>query len=301
MNAPAVHWSDFGMDTTSLAGPLEAKLRAMRDAGFGQVMLSASDLTGHSGGVEAAIRAVRSSGLRVTAFNALRDFEGLAEALHEYKVDVAKSLIEMCAAVDSPVLVATSSALDHASTDLDVVARDLRKLAMLALPSGVRISYIALSWGRAVDDFAKALEVVGRAGMPNLGVGIDSFHALAVGAGFDELETTLPETIFTVQLSDFMVAELASNEEMVAAASHLRVFPGEGMHSAWLAGLVRRLGAIGYDGDFIFSVFNDDYHQMDGARVAQRAARAASWMGEEVLKRAVPMPGAMRLARREAG
>jgi 4-hydroxyphenylpyruvate dioxygenase len=27
----------FGMDTITLAGPLEAKLRAMRDAGFGQV------------------------------------------------------------------------------------------------------------------------------------------------------------------------------------------------------------------------------------------------------------------------
>ena len=35
---------EFGMDTITLAGPLEAKLRAIREAGFGQVMLSARDV-----------------------------------------------------------------------------------------------------------------------------------------------------------------------------------------------------------------------------------------------------------------
>ena len=59
---------DFGMDTISLAGPLPAKLRAIRAAGFSQVMLSARDLVGHAEGVEAAIAAVRESGLRVTGF-----------------------------------------------------------------------------------------------------------------------------------------------------------------------------------------------------------------------------------------
>ena len=43
MIAPTGHWSDFGMDTISLAGPLEAKLRAIREAGFTQVTLSAGD------------------------------------------------------------------------------------------------------------------------------------------------------------------------------------------------------------------------------------------------------------------
>ena len=67
----------FGMDTISLAGPLEARLQAMRQAGFGQVMLKANDLTGHPGGVEAAVRAVRDSGLRGTGFQV----SGLAQAI----------------------------------------------------------------------------------------------------------------------------------------------------------------------------------------------------------------------------
>src|SRR5215831_14716746 len=76
----------FGMDTITLAGPLEAKLRAVRDAGFTQIMLQARDIAGHPDGDAAAIEAVRASGLRVTGFQVLRDFEGLSGRLHAYKL-----------------------------------------------------------------------------------------------------------------------------------------------------------------------------------------------------------------------
>ena len=89
------NFDDFGMDTITLAGPLEARLDAIRAAGFSQVMLSARDLVGHAGGWRAAVAAVRASGLRATGFQVLRDFEGLAGHLHDYKVDIAKSMLEM--------------------------------------------------------------------------------------------------------------------------------------------------------------------------------------------------------------
>jgi sugar phosphate isomerase/epimerase len=89
-------FSDFGMDTASLAGSLETKLAAVREAGFSQVMISAADVVGHPGGVAAGIAAVRASGLRVTGLEALRDFEGLGGQLHAYKVDIAKSLLDVC-------------------------------------------------------------------------------------------------------------------------------------------------------------------------------------------------------------
>ena len=127
----------FGMDTITLAGPLEAKLSAMADAGFSQVMLSARDIVGHPGGVPAAAAALRASGLRATGFQVLRDFEGLSGHLHGYKVDIAKSMLEMCAAMGSEVLLACSSTSRHATQDLDQIARDLRKLAMLAVPLGI--------------------------------------------------------------------------------------------------------------------------------------------------------------------
>ena len=55
---------DFGMDTITLAGPLEAKLEAMQEAGFRQVMLKANDLVGHPDGWKAAVKTVQASGLR---------------------------------------------------------------------------------------------------------------------------------------------------------------------------------------------------------------------------------------------
>ncbi|MGQ3004480.1 MAG: sugar phosphate isomerase/epimerase, partial [Hydrogenophaga sp.] len=113
----------FGMDTITLAGPLEAKLDAMAEAGFGQVMLKANDLVGHAQGWQAAVKAVQASGLRGTGFQVLRDFEGLSGHLHAYKVDIAKSMLEMCAALGCNVLLACSSTSKHASDDLDHIAR----------------------------------------------------------------------------------------------------------------------------------------------------------------------------------
>jgi sugar phosphate isomerase/epimerase len=280
----------FGMDTITLAGPLEAKLAAMYEAGFRQVMLSARDVVGHPGGIAAAVRAVQSSGLRPTGFQVLRDFEGLSGDLHHYKVDIAKSMLEMCAALGSPVLLACSSTSRHATDDLDAMARDLRKLAMLALPLGIRVAYEGLSWGRAVNEYTTAWDLVCRADCPNLGLGIDSFHILAAKTPLDALEDVDAGQIFLVQLSDFMWHETPSFEDRMTTARTFRVFPGEGVHSPELADLVLRLDAIGYRGDYSFEVFNDDYQQMPLPTVAQRAHRSAMWLRDDVLHRAVPLP-----------
>src|SRR5262245_38295895 len=132
---------NFGPDTITFAGSLEAKLRAVRAAGFTQIMLSAGDIAGHPDGEEAAIEAVRASGLRVTGLQVLRDFEGLSGHLHAYKVDIAKSMLEMCRALGSRVLLACSSSSAHASGEHEVLVKDLQKLAMLALPLGIRVAY----------------------------------------------------------------------------------------------------------------------------------------------------------------
>ena len=66
---------DFGMSTVSLAGPLDAKLVAIRRAGFSQAMISASEIVGHPGGVAAGVCAVRHSGVAVTGLETLRNFE----------------------------------------------------------------------------------------------------------------------------------------------------------------------------------------------------------------------------------
>jgi sugar phosphate isomerase/epimerase len=276
---------------------LPAKLRAVREAGFSQIMLAARDLVGHPEGWDAAVRAVRESGLRVTGFQVLRDFEGLSGHLQDYKVDIAKSMLEMCAALDCRVLLACSSTSSHASRDHVDIARDLRRLAMLALPLRIKVAYEGLSWGRAIDEYTTAWEVIERADCPNLGLGIDSYHLFATETPLAPLEDIPAERIFLVQLSDFMWNEVRTVEERIATARTFRVFPGEGVHSARLAELVTLLARRGYRGDYSFEVFNDDYQQIPPATVAARARRAAIWLGEDVLRRSTPLPNRMRLRR----
>jgi len=288
---------DFGMDTISLAGPLEAKLKAVREAGFTQIMLAARDIVGHPDGMEAAVAAVRASGLRVTGFQVLRDFEGLSGHLHDYKIDIAKSMLEMCHALNCRLLLICSSTSVHATDDKAALVADLRKLAMLAIPMNIRIAYEALSWGRVVNEYPQAWDIICEADMPNLGLGFDSFHMFATSTSLDELDLLDPNRIFLVQLADFMWTEIKSVEERIATARHFRVFPGEGVHSEALASLVSRLHQLGYRGDYSFEVFNDDYQQMPLPSVAQRAWRSAVWLGEDVLRRSVPLPNQMRLKR----
>ena len=280
----------FGMDTITMAGSLEAKLAAMKAAGFSQVMLMARDLVGHPGGVTAAVQAVNDSGLRPTGFQVLRDFEGLSGHLHHYKVDMARAMLEMCAATSSKVLLACSSTSRHATDNLDDIARDLRKLAMMAIPLGIKIAYEGLSWGRHINEFTTAWDVICRADCPNLGIGLDSFHIFAAKTSLDAIEDLDPNKIFLVQLSDFMWHETPTFEERMTTARTFRVFPGEGVHSAELADLVLRLDRIGYRGDYSFEVFNDDYQQLPLATVAERARVSATWLSEDVLHRPAPLP-----------
>lgn len=279
---------DFGMDTITLAGPLEAKLKATRDAGFTQIMLNATDIVGHPGGERAAVAAVRNSGLRVTGFQVLRDFEGLSGHLHAYKVDVAKAMLEMCRDLGSRVLLICSSASAHATGEPAALVKDLQKLAMLAVPLDIRVAYEALSWGRHVNLYTQAWDLVQAADRANLGLAVDSYHILAHASGLEPLDEMAAGKIFLVQLSDFLWQEVRSPEERIETARHSRVFPGEGVHSENVIELVRKLDAMGYRGDYSFEVFNDDYKQLPLPVVAQRARNSVKWITGRVARRSLP-------------
>ncbi|MEQ1596021.1 MAG: sugar phosphate isomerase/epimerase family protein [Casimicrobium sp.] len=284
--------ADFSLDTITLAGSLESKLDAAAGAGFSQITLWAKDLVGHPDGYEAALNEVRLSGLRVNAIQVMRDYEGLSGPLHRYKIETVKTMLRLCESVGAERLLICSSTSAHASGDIDHIAADLRKVAMLATPLGIRVGYEALSWGRHVSDFELSWEIVQRADRANLGVCIDSFHLLANcglnGTNFDALASIPGERIAFVQLSDFLWKAVRTPEERIETARHLRVFPGEGVHSAELSRMIRMIDQSGYRGDWSFEVFNDDYVQMPGEAVAARARDAAMWVASQSTRRSLP-------------
>lgn len=287
MNTLRVNLDDFAIDGRCLTAPLQTKLQAARDAGFEQMVLSASDLSTDPAGVDAAATAVLASGLRVTAFVALDDFEGLAGPLHDYKTRVAKSLLTLCQTVGCHTLLVNASSLPEASRDSAALCASLRQLAMLAIPKAIRIAYRAWAGAQVVRDFAQAWDLVCQADMPNLGLCLDLVETLLSGTPDNDLEMLDIDKLFLVQLADVISP----------ARAQFQVFAGEANHSARLATLVRTLHELGYRGNYALNAANSDYQQLPADVVAQRAVASALWLGQEVLQRSVPLPNQIRLRR----
>lgn len=269
--------SRFAMNTNALAGTLEEKLRAVKNAGFGSIVLSGADLVGHPDGAEVAFDLVTESGLKVIAFQMLHDFEGLSGQMLDYKIDVARSMFDLMASVDATLLIVASTTSPYASGDAGKIAEDLAMLGMLAEPAGIRIAYGALAWGRWVNEYTAAWEVVQRSGHANVGLAIDSFHVLARGTGREGFERIPGERIFLVQLADY----LWDLDDLIETARHRRVFPSEGNHNVAILDLVGRIERAGYRGDYSFDVVNDDYLHLPAAAVAARGVKAATWLAAQ--------------------
>jgi sugar phosphate isomerase/epimerase len=289
MNSANIH--DFAVDSVSLAGALPNKLKAVRAAGFAQITLCAHDLVGHPDGVDAAIATVLASGLRVTAFQTTVDFEGTAGPLHAYKLDVAKAMLSLCQALKCRVLMLPSSTLAQSASSTQALVRDLRQLAMLAIPMAIKVAYQGWAGGAVVKDYLQAWDIVCEADMPNLGLCLDIYDLLRANTVqaelLEDLDMLDPGKLFLVRLADQLGEDRAA----------WRVFPGDGDHSDALTGIVSTLHTLGYRGDYSLAVHNDDYAAMPPEQVTQRAKASALWLGRDVLQRSVPLPNQIRLLR----
>ena len=267
----------FAMNTNTLAGTLEEKLRAVKGAGFGAIVLSGADLVGHRDGVEEAVELVIGSGLRVLAFQMLHDFEGLSGHMLDYKIDIARSMFDMMRSVDAPLLIVASTTSPYASGDARKIADDLAMLGTLAAPPGIRIAFGALAWGRWINEYTAAWEAVKLANHANVGLAIDSFHVLARGTSRESFDAIPGEKIFLVQLSDY----LWDLDDLIETARHRRVFPSEGNHNVAIVELVGRLERAGYRGGYSFDVVNDEYLHLPAPSVAARGRKAATWLAAQ--------------------
>ena len=281
---------DFALDSRALAGALQARLNAAREAGFSKIMLCAQDLVAHPDGVDAAVAAALASGLRVTGITAAIQFEGLTGPMHRYKLDMARVMLGLCHALQGRLLVLPASTLS-ATTDTQALVRDLRQLAMLAIPLNIKVAYQGGAGAPHAKDYLQAWDLVCAADMPNLGLCLDTHDMLTTNTSAEDLQADLemldPERVFLVQLADL----LDSPEQA------LRVLPGDGEHRDTLATIVSSLHTLGYRGDYSLAAYNADYAAMPAPHVAQRAKTSALWLGQDVLQRSVPLPNQIRLRR----
>lgn len=277
----------FGIDLACLAGSLEERLAAAHEAGFTQITLWARDLANHSAGYRAAIRCVRDSDLQVTGLQLMRNYEGLDGAPHVHRTDVAKALLEVCVEVGAPLLLVQAAAAAEPASNPVRAADDLRRLANLAVPAGVRIGFKAVPWSHTARTVTQAWDLVGRVGHANLGLVLDAFHCITTGMAPEALNDIPPAKILLVQLADLGVAAPRGPDRQTGEP--VRVFPGDGTRHDPLAALLRHLGWLGYEGAYSLAACNEDYRTLPAKVVAGFAARSVDWVNAQVLRRRLPL------------
>ncbi|NVK41131.1 MAG: sugar phosphate isomerase/epimerase [Oceanospirillaceae bacterium] len=268
----------FAISSLSLTGSLEQKLAAIADAGFDAIELGALDLSGSSSGVGGAIECIRNSGLRISALQEIKDFGGHSGRILAYKLELAKSYLRQMERLGCRQLIVTPATSAHASPDLDRTAEDLRILATLATPLGIRIGFKPLSWAPSVYTVRQAWEAIERAGNPNLNLVVDSFHLVARAESPEDLMDIPVSRIGLVQLSDVAMSAFPALEDQIDIARHYRLYPGEGSHGGEIRDLVRFFRDTGYAGDYVFDVYNDKYLALSPAEALQHAVRSRQWL-----------------------
>jgi sugar phosphate isomerase/epimerase len=151
---------------------------------------------------------------------------------------------------------------------LDAAAEAFAALCDRAAGHGLLVHLEFLPWTR-VPDVATAWEIARRAGRPNAGIVVDSWHFFRGNPDWETLASLPGERVTAVQLSD---APARPGPDPIAETLHGRRLPGEG--DLDLPRLVAALRAIGAHAPLGVEVFSDALHALEPREVARRAADA---------------------------
>jgi 4-hydroxyphenylpyruvate dioxygenase len=271
--------------TVSLSGTLEEKLAAAARARFDGVELFENDL------ISCRLRPpeIRSLaadlGLDIMLYQPFRDFEAVPGEQLAASLRRAERKFAVMASLGATTLLVCSNTSPAAIGDDALAADQLRQLAGRACGHGIRIAFEALAWGRHISSYDHAWQVVSAADHPNLGLCLDSFHALSLGHDSRPIRDLPGGKIFFLQLADAPTLPMAP----LPWSRHHRCFPGQGSFD--LAGFVADVIASGYCGPWSLEVFNDVFRQGDAERTARDGMRSLLTL-EDSLARSADTPGA---------
>jgi 4-hydroxyphenylpyruvate dioxygenase len=275
--------------TVCLSGSLPDKLEAAAAAGFDGVEIFENDLLTFDGTPAEVRRMCEELGLAVTLFQPFRDFEAMPEPQRSRNLDRAERKFDTMQALGAELLLVCSNVQPAALDDPALAAADLREMAERAARRGLRICYEALAWGRHVNRWRHAWDIVRQADHPALGLCLDSFHTLAPGDDLSGLAGTVPpEKIFFLQLADAPRLSM----DVLSWSRHHRLFPGQG--ELPVVHLLQDLCATGWSGTLSLEVFNDEFRAAPSRRIARDGLRSLVWLEEQV--GLAPLPALPRLS-----
>ncbi|MFO6405250.1 3-dehydroshikimate dehydratase, partial [Pseudomonas aeruginosa] len=239
--------------TVSLSGTLPEKLEAIAAAGFDGVEIFENDLLHYDGSPRDVRRLCADLDLEILLFQPFRDFEGCRRERLERNLERAERKFDLMQELGTDLVLVCSNVAADALGEPALLADDLRQLAERAAVRGLRIGYEALAWGRQVNTWEQAWDLVRRVDQANLGLILDSFHTLSLDGDPRGIADLPGEKIFFVQMADAPLLAM----DVLEWSRHFRCFPGQGGFD--LAGFLAPVVASGYRGPLSLEVFNDGF------------------------------------------
>jgi 4-hydroxyphenylpyruvate dioxygenase len=274
--------------TVSLSGALDEKLRAIAEAGFDAVEIFENDLLSFSGSPRDVGAMCRDLGLEICAFQPFRDFEGMPEPQRGRNFARAERKFDLMQELQTDLMLICSNISPVSLGGIDRAALDFRALGERAAARGLRVGYEALAWGRHVNDYRDAWEIVRRADHNSVGVILDSFHALAPSFPLTPIRSIPADKIFLVQLADAPSLGL----DVLSWSRHFRCFPGQG--DLPVVEFTEAVLATGYAGPLSLEIFNDQFRAGSAVRTATDGLRSLLLL-EDRLGQSLPGISAARL------
>ena len=167
--------------TVCLSGTLPDKLEAAAAAGFDAVEIFENDLLTFEGTPGEAGRMCSDLGLEPALFQPFRDFESMPEPQRARNFDRAERKFDTMQQLGARMVLVCSNVQATALPEPERAADDLREMAERAARRSLLVGYEALAWGKHVNRWRQAWDIVRRADHPALGLILDSFHTLCLG------------------------------------------------------------------------------------------------------------------------
>lgn len=260
--------SRLSCTTVTFGGKLPEKLRAIKNAGFGATEIWPRDYYEHNEGPDIAMDLLEANKLAPSAYQNLRNFEGMPEKLRKRKINIATQLFDQMRLLGCETLVMCSNIAPDSSGDKGRIMDDLRQLGDLAKSFGVRVAWEPICWGRWISDYRDAWDIVRRVDHANIGMVLDSFHVFALDLPVEPIADIDGDKIFLVEVADLPKVNL----DFIEMSRSFRLFPGEGFTP--IRAFLDQVGKTSYNSFYSVEVFNSYYHTLDLQFVADRAMRS---------------------------
>ena len=268
--------------TVCLSGTLDEKLEAIAAAGFKHVEIFENDLLSFNATAAEVGRTIGRMGLETITLQPFRNFEGMPAGLRERVFQRAERKFDLMQELGTDLLLVCSNVSPESVGGIDRAAADFRELGERAAARGLRVGFEALAWGRHINDYRDAWEVVRRADHPAVGVVLDTFHILARKTDLGAIRSIPGDRIFLAQIADAPVLDM----DFLSWSRHYRNFPGQG--DLPLLDFMAALQATGFEGPLSLEIFNDQFRAGSARSVAIDGQRSLIYLFDQLRRNCGP-------------